>query len=892
MKISIVINYHTDWGETLHVCGAIPALGNGDEHKAVEMDLVSPDTWMLTLELDKEPEAFDYHFIVKAPERAWKFEWGEPHHFEPGKGIRDYALFDAWHDMPGDKPFYSSAFIDGMLHREHRDAPIEALPDTVCFKLMAPMVAPDEVVAIAGEGEALGNWDAAKAIRMNDARYPLWEVNVPMAGLKVPFEYKFVIIKKDSGEVVGWENTSNRIYGIHTGAQGRRVVIESGRLANPKPNWKGAGTAIPVFSIRTEDDFGVGDFVDIKKMVDWCAETGQKILQVLPVNDTIMTRTWVDSYPYKANSTFALHPMYVRLEEVGTLQNPDRREYFKHRAQELNALEEIDYEAVNNGKEEYLHEIYVQDGAETLISDEFKKFLEKNEYWLKPYAAWSVLRDRYNTPDNNLWEDMAKYDDKKVDAFVKENAEEIGFYYFVQFHLDRQLRGVRDYAHSKGVVLKGDIPIGISRFSVDAWKEPELFNMNTQAGAPPDDFSIMGQNWGFPTYNWDAMASDGFQWWKNRFRKMAEYFDAYRIDHILGFFRIWEIPMDAVHGLLGYFNPALPFSPEEMRHNYDFWINTDIQTKPLILEWMLDEMLGDRKEIFKERFLDHVGGDRYKLKEYVDTQRKVEELFATYEKNEENSMYEDILMSIIDNVLFIEDPYKPGHYHPRISAQFSYQFRMLNDYERWCFNRLYNDFYYHRHNDFWYGKAMWKLPPLLDSTWMLTCAEDLGMIPDCVPAVMSQLEILTLEIERMPKNPALEFGDTWNYPYYSVCTTSTHDMAGIRAWWESDRAMANRFYRHILGEHGEAPFYAEPWICDKILDLQLKSPSMLCILPLQDWMSADGSLRRENPNDEQINVPANPKHYWRYRMHLPVEQLLKEDAFNSAMRSKIYGSGR
>lgn len=892
MKISFVINYHTDWGESLYICGNIPELGNGDDHKAVEMELVSPDTWKLSVELKHAPGDFDYRFIVKAPERAWKFEWGAPHRFVSGKGITEYSIYDSWHDLPYDKPFYSSAFVKGMLRRPHRDEPLKALPGTICFRVEAPVITPDECLAIVGEGDALGNWDASKAIRMNDAHFPLWEVNIPFVGLKIPFDYKFVIINKVTGEVAGWDQCSNRIFGIVPEISSEQIVIDGMRFANPKENWKGAGTAIPVFSIRSEEDFGVGDFVDIKKMVDWCVETGQKILQVLPVNDTMMTKTWIDSYPYKANSTFALHPMYIRLEEVGLLKDDGRREYFRNLGRELNELAEIDYERVNNGKQEYLREIYAEQGEAVRSSEEYAKFMDHNEYWLKPYAAWSVLRDLYNSPDNNLWGEYAEYDDAKIDRFVTEHAEEIGFYYFVQYHLDRQLRAVRDYAHSRGVVLKGDIPIGISRFSADAWKSPRLFNMNTQAGAPPDDFSVMGQNWGFPTYNWDEMARDGFQWWKDRFRKMAEYFDAYRIDHILGFFRIWEIPMDAVHGLLGYFNPALPYSPNELREKYDFWINTEIQTHPLILEWMLDEMLGGEKEEFKARYLDHVGGDRFVLKQFVDTQRKVEEHFAGKEKSERDHLFENVLMGIIDNVLFIEDPYHRGHYHPRISAQFSYQYRMLNDYERWCFNRLYNDFFYHRHNDFWYGKAMWKLPPLLDSTSMLTCAEDLGMIPDCVPAVMSQLEILTLEIERMPKDPALEFGDTWRYPYYSVCTTSTHDMSGIRAWWESDHGLAERFFHHILGEHGETPFFAEPWICDKIVDLQLKSPSMLCILPLQDWLSTDGELRRQSPADEQINEPANPKHYWRYRMHLSMEDLMKADQFNAAMRSKIAYSGR
>ena len=294
----------------------------------------------------------------------------------------------------------------------------------------------------------------------------------------------------------------------------------------------------------------------------------------------------------------------------------------------------------------------------------------------------------------------------------------------------------------------------------------------------------------------------------------------------------------------------------------------------------------------KARYLDHVGGDRFRLKDFIDTQEKVERYFASSEKNEKNDRIVNALMGLIDDVLFIEDPYNKGHYHPRIAAQYTYQFRVLTEYEKWCFNRLYNDFFYHRHNEFWYGKAMWKLPPLLDATSMLTCAEDLGMIPDCVPEVMQRLEILSLEIQRMPKDPKAEFGDTWHYPYYSVCTTSTHDMAGIRGWWEENPNAAQNFYNKVLKEDGPAPAYAEPWICDRIIDLHLQSPSMLCILPLQDWLSCDGSIRRQNPSDEQINVPANPRHYWRYRMHLSVEQLLDKNSFNDHLTAIITESHR
>ncbi len=892
MKVTLNINYHTNWGESLFVVGTIPELGNGDVTKAVEMNLVSPDTWQLSLDLNRAPGDFDYSFIVKAPERAWRFEWGLPHRFVSGEGIDTYTIFDAWHDLPQDKPFYSSAFTEGMLRRPYRDQPLKSRPGTLTFRIEAPMIRPDEVLAVCGEGDTLGNWEPSQALVLNDAHFPTWEINLPLDSLKIPFEYKFIILDRESKQAKGWEAINNRIYGIPDNSKDEQIVIDGIRFANPCENWKGAGTAIPVFSIRSESDFGVGDFTDLKKMVDWCKKTGQKILQILPINDTTMTGTWLDSYPYKANSTFALHPMYINPWEVGTLKDAKRREHYSRLASELNSLSQIDYERVNQAKQEYLHEIFEETGAATLSSNEFKKYLSHNESWLKPYAAWMVLREMYHTPDNNLWGEYARYDRNKIEKLICEKQKEIDYQYYVQYHLDRQLRDVRDYGHSHGVVLKGDIPIGISRFSVDAWMYPELFNMDCQAGAPPDDFSVLGQNWGFPTYNWENMAKDGFRWWKNRFIKMAEYFDAYRIDHILGFFRIWQIPMDAIHGLLGYFNPALPFSPDELRNNYDFWINPDVQTKPLILDWMLDDFFGEYKEEVKAKYLDHVGGDRFCLKDFINTQQKVVEYFADAEKDEKTSRIINALLGIIDDVLFIEDPYQKGHYHPRIAAQYTYQFRVLTDYEKWCFNRLYNDFFYHRHNDFWYGKAMWKLPPLLDATSMLTCSEDLGMIPDCVPAVINQLKILSLEIERMPKDPRLEFGDTWHYPYYSVCTTSTHDMGGIRAWWESDHAMAQRFFNHILHEGGEAPYFAEPWICDKIIELQLKSPSMLCILPLQDWLSVDGNLRRQNPAEEQINEPANSRHYWRYRMHLSIEQLMNADSFNAAMLDRIQSSNR
>lgn len=892
MTIHFHINYHTQWGETLYIVGNIPALGKGDPEKAAEMSLTGPDMWELKIDVPATTPEFEYSFIVKAPGQAWRFEWGNPHKFVPGKSIGSYSVFSNWQDMPFDKPFYSSAFTKGIFHRSTHEEDLPLKGGMLRLSVMAPVVKPDEWLVVCGEGELLGNWNPLAAPRMRDAGYPVWELTLPLEKLTVPFEYKFAIVNPSTGELRRWEDCSNRIFGIRTTSSTEAIIVEGLRFVSGGHSWKGAGTAIPVFSIRTEEDFGVGDFVSLKKMADWCALTGQNILQVLPVNDTMKSLTWKDSYPYSANSSFALHPMFLRLERVGQLKNPSRRKYFENLRQELNALPEIDYEKVNNAKQEYLREIFAESGQDTLKSKEFTEFVKTNEEWLFPYAAWCVLRDIYHSSDPACWNEYARYDEKLVKALQQKHVSNFNYYYFLQYHLDRQLGEARDYAHSLGVVLKGDIPIGVGRDSVDAWQKARLFNMDCQAGAPPDDFSVLGQNWGFPTYNWEEMAADGFKWWKDRFGKMADFFDAYRIDHILGFFRIWQIPMNAVHGLLGYFNPALPFSPEELRNSYDFWINPEVQAKPLVLDWMLSDFFGSYTDKVRDTYLDYNGDGRYRLKDAVSTQRKVKNLFDSLADNHENRSIRDGLMGLIDDVLFIEDPYRPGHYHPRISAQFTYQYRILTDYEKWCFNRLYNNFYYHRHNDFWYGKAMWKLPPLLDSTWMLTCAEDLGMIPDCVPEVMDRLEILSLEIQRMPKDPKVEFGNTWHYPYYSVCTTSTHDMPGIRAWWEDDRERSQRFYNNVLGEYGHAPYFAEPWLCEKIVKLHLDSPSMLCILPWQDWLATSGELRRELPAEEQINEPANSEHYWRYRMHIPLEKLLCEHDFNNRLKIWITESNR
>ena len=799
MKLHISIEYRTNWGEMIVLC-----IGG----KRYQLTYTSEGLWEGEIARVNIEKAAEYSYEVVRDGLTVRTEW-KKHTLVLPEGVEPKSLtvYDRWIDRPEDSPFYSSAFTSAIFGRPAEKAKKAPKGANVLIQVSAPALRPNEVLALAGSGKALKDW--TKVVPFDGSNFPVWTLAL---NVTEPFAYKIVIADKNSLEPLAWESGENRWFAALP--QKDELVVEADLEVNFEGRaWRGAGTAIPVFSLRSEDDFGVGEFYDLKKMVDWAAETGQSVLQLLPINDTTMLHTWEDSYPYNPNSTFALHPQFLHLPAAGVKED----EAYKALQAELNALEQIDYERVNNAKLELLHKAFDKTFKKLSSTKNYQLFVDTNAHWLIPYAAFCVLRDLNGTPDFSQWKGYAKYNKKKVAAFCEEHKTEIDFWCFVQYHLDLQLSEVCKYAHSRGVIFKGDLPIGISRTSVDAWLYPELFHMDSQAGAPPDAFSVDGQNWGFPTYNWEKMAEDDFAWWKSRLAKMSEYFDAFRIDHILGFFRIWEIPLWTKSGLNGYFNPALPYPAHELASQ---------------------------------------GFD----------------------------------VTCFD--LFMEDPRKTGHYHPKIGAKATQGYQWLDAYRRAAFDRLYDDFFYRRNNEFWKDKAMQKLPALLDSTGMLACGEDLGMIPATVPQVMSDLRILSLEIQRMPKSVEETFAHPANYPYLSVCTTSTHDMNPIRAWWEEDRQVTEQFWHMILGNQGDAPYFCEPWICRQILDQHLWSPAMLTVLPLQDWLSMDGALRRLNPNDERINVPANSRHYWRYRMHLTLEQLAAAKEFNQTLSDMIAASGR
>ena len=890
MTVQFNIEYKAMFGEQIVV-----NIQTEEGELKLPLETTDGERWACDWCVESPEKSYTYYYSVEREGRAVKTEWLMiKHQLEVNaKKAAAYTLYDHWKTMPEDAFLYSSAFTDCINHQVPQVMKPETGSKIVRLIVRAPQLRDGERLGVLGADKALGAWDVQKILPMTQHTYNEWVADIDATHLEGShLEFKFVAFRNAKNEFL-WENSMNRTVDLPEMKAGELVSYELDQASFALYNRKLAGTQVPVFSLRTRKSAGIGDFGDLKTMIDFVASTGQKVLQLLPINDTTITHTWTDSYPYSCISVFAIHPQYADLHALPELKDAKARAEAEKTRAELNALDKIDYEKVNDFKINYLRQIFNQEGEKMMKTAEYKAFFQDTELWLVPYAQYSYLRDKNGTADFNQWPDHQVWDEAERKALADPKTaayKNVAFFYFVQFVLDRQMQEAHEHAKTKGVILKGDIPIGVNRNGCDVWTEPKYFNLNGQAGAPPDDFSANGQNWGFPTYNWFEMLKDGCQWWNRRFKNMARYFDAYRIDHVLGFFRIWEIPVHSVHGLLGQFAPALAMSREEIE-SYGLHFQEDRFTRPFITDWVLDRVFHERAGEVKEKYLDRLDDERYQMKPEVDTQRKVEALFADA-TDEKELWLRDGLYALISDVLFVRDHTNPGVFHPRISAQLDFIYESLYDNDKAAFNRLYNDYFYRRNNQFWYQEAMKKLPKLVQATRMLVCAEDLGMVPDCVPWVMDELKILSLELQSMPKDPSVKFGHLSRNPYRSVCTISSHDMPTLRMWWDENIQRTQEYYNTMLYRQGPAPHPLPGWLASDIISRHLTSPSMLCILSIQDWLATDEALRLPDADAERINIPANPKHYWRYRMHLNIEDLAADKRFVQNITEMISQSGR
>jgi 4-alpha-glucanotransferase len=896
MRVQFYLKFRTNFGQSLWISDN-GELGTDLIKDAIPMEYLDDEYWTATIKIDKDKAgSFHYKYILRNDDGGIIPEHGKDRVIEmPEQGIKELQVIDTWnHTGEYENVFYSAPFENILLKKPvvKSSAGSKSKP-THILKIKAPLLGNNEAVCISGSTQVFGEWQTEKPFLLTrDGNW--WKAELDLTDEVFPVTYKYGVYNKKEKSFTRFEAGNNRIL-FAVPEKKKRVILHDGFIHLPNNTWKGAGVAIPVFSLRSKKSFGVGEFTDLKLLADWAKSTGLKLIQVLPVNDTTATHSWSDSYPYAAISAFALHPLYINLDKVAGKAAAALLKEYRQKQQELNELPAVDYVEVVKTKLEALNKIFGTIGEDFFEEEAYKDFYKSNKHWLMPYGAFCYLRDKYQSSDFSRWETYSVYNKKAIEKLSAKNTEaqkEISFHYFVQFHLHKQLKDAVDYCHKKGVVIKGDIPIGVYRYGCDTWVEPDLYNMDTQVGAPPDDFAVKGQNWGFPTYNWKKMQEDHFDWWRKRFEQMSNYFDAFRIDHVLGFFRIWSIPVHAVQGIMGHFVPAIPVYKNEFDEK-GIWFNYDRYCKPFINDQVLDEVFGRLTGKVKAGFLVRKEYGLYDLRPEFDTQRKVESYIDSLEEDEDNEMLKQGLYDLLSNVILFEQAGSGGmEFHFRIGADQTISYRYFDEGHKRKLYDLYINYFFRRQDEHWKKEAMHKLPYLKRATNMLICGEDLGMVPDCVPDVMKQIGILSLEIQRMPKKINTDFFNPAEAPYLSVITPSTHDMSTIRGWWEEDKARINTFYHTQLGQGGEAPHFCEPWINRAILLQHFYSPAMWSIFQLQDILGMSEKLRREDPNEERINVPANPNNEWKYRMHLYLEDLIKEEEFNAELRSYVEQSGR
>jgi 4-alpha-glucanotransferase len=904
MKIVFRINYHTVSGQSLHL-----KLSTVLEETGVRLEQVLPMRWVNERQWQAELQVkgagklrLGYHYQLRQDHNGVELdEWNSPRIAIADPAVTDTLLLcDDWCSAGTvDYAFETAAFQAVLPARRNFSQAKPAPKANHTFKLRMAAVPAGLVPCLLGGAHGLGGWGWHHAVPMTETSADLWQadVNLPDGWW---IEYKYGLYDAKLGCAIGLEHGENRTLAERRyGERQHTIVSDECYRRDTKQLFRAAGVAMPVFSLRGEKSLGVGEFADLRDFADWSASVGLKMIQILPINDTTSSHDWTDSYPYSAISVFALHPLYLCIEDMSYAMTPAFNKELDEERKRLNSLDQIDYEQVMNAKLRLTRAIFDKHHAKITASTGFTKFVAENRDWVVPYAVFCVKRDEYGTADFSRWREWAHFDSDKTYAMATPGHAdwlEVSYHIWLQYELDRQLADAVAHLHARGIALKGDLPIGIDRQSVDAWSAPHLFKMNAQAGAPPDAFAIKGQNWGFPTYNWEVMSADGYAWWRSRFAQLSRYFDAYRIDHILGFFRIWQIPGDQVEGIMGWFDPATPVHIGEIQGcgiPFDF----NRYCRPYIRAHSLDERFGDDLAEVLDHYLDDCGHGYYKLREHVSTQKRIAEHFATLPAADdaERERMERLRVGLFDcasEVLFFEVPGSNGTwFHPRCSMHMTRSFLELDHDVKCKLDDLYVDYFYRRQEHFWQARGLEKLPVMRHASPMLLCGEDLGMVPDCVPGVMNELGILSLEIQRMPKSSKVEFADPARAPYLSVVSPSTHDMPTLRGWWREDAHATANFAWQMLGT-AFPPLELSGELATRIIDQHLHSPAMWAVFPLQDLLAMDETLRHPEPDAERINVPAIMPYYWRYRMHLTLDQLKAAKEFSTRLKRMLSAAGR
>jgi len=590
-----------------------------------------------------------------------------------------------------------------------------------------------------------------------------------------------------------------------------------------------AGVLAPLFSLRTRSSTGIGGILDLERLVDWCAKTRLSIIQLLPINDTA-----TDPSPYGSCSAFALNPVYLSLNDPAfdaILPQSDRS------AIRMDLADRVDYPRVRHTKLDLLRRAFLTARSDLGHNRSFADFQQRTSFWLPAYSAFMALKDAHDQRSWNDWGNWAVSSPETIDRAIRTFPDQTLFYQWIQWHLDRQMIRARGYAAAHGVLLKGDLPFLLNEDSADVWACPRFFNTSVAAGCPPDYYNADGQYWGFPTYRWDELARDEYGWWGERLRHAESYYDLFRIDHVLGFFRIWTIPVGDT-AVFGQFVPAIGVTPETLR---DTGVRPD-EVSELVRRKILLPMLnasGAHAYAFKWKF--HTDPDAQSLGGGL--KHKLWKLESFFSENDE-----------IQNDLWMNQG------KDKLTA-ISRLTRMLV-----C------------------AEDLGTVPPCVRP-----CLRDLG-ITQLVVDRWSKF----IPTNREKKEGKREYWiEPWDWEPVSVASPSNHDMSTLRGWWLelswNDRADQLRRW----GWRGNPPESLDENAVQFILKRNLDSQSIFTILALRDWLDLNPRWLSPDPAADRINLPGTvSQKNWNTRMPVLLEELIDSEDFNRRIAEMVRAAGR
>jgi 4-alpha-glucanotransferase len=659
----------------------------------------------------------------------------------------------------------------------------------------------------------------------------------------------------------------------------------------PEFNHPVTGIAIPVGALKTSDSCGIGEFLDLIPFADFCQKAGIDLVQLLPVNDT-----GTESSPYSALSAFALHPVYIRLSEL-----PEATPFMTEIAElgeRYEYRQRFCYREIRENKLALLRLIYNINENRIVDSKELADWIRDNP-WITEYAVFMLQKRRNFDASWKTWDKMRTPSHSEIQERWNNPAKrsEHLFFAWVQMRLDGQFRRAVEACEKAGIALKGDIPIMMNEDSCDAWASPEFFRDDLRAGSPPDGPNPLGQNWGFPIYNWDNLRETDFDWWKNRLRQSSKYYHAYRIDHILGFFRIWSIPSGEGSGYLGWPTPHTPITQKELAERGFTGDRLRWICEPHVSTRVIEEINGGDylgAHGLMKKLMNRIGQEELWLfKSEIRNESDIRAAAIPEAAKEAlTRAWRNRMMQVTGRDALGKPTYAPVWEFRQSTAWASLSDGEKNSMEAFIREKADKD------EILWKNQAEELLGELTSSVDMLACAEDLGTIPACVPSVLEKLGILGLKVirwERRWAEPGQPFKALSAYPELSVATTSVHDSTTLRGWWEQESG-AREFLSAWKPESCGFPagtsdrFFARysPEAAAFALKTLAATSARILVLPVQDVLALSGEYYRLSADEERINIPGSVNDFnWTYRLPDTIENLTGNEKLLTSIRATL-----